>query len=363
MAAVFQGVEVYANMDSMEGKNRQWCYSNAELLYQGSGETFSDTERNPDTTIYYKIFAVYDDNGDITYSSGVETNSKTDAQAQAFLRISSGTVDATLFPNGRHIVTDQNQTVSYFVFLGVVSGHTQVFCYKYKDGVLTNMNFPLIEGYRQIQPTIVIDTNNRIHVVFAGRDSDHPMVEQIKYTTFLDTDFFGDGIWSTLLNLDPHNTYWRAQPSLVVDSSNNLHLTYGCMLGNYVNISYIKKTGTTWESIYQFNPNGYLNMILPSIDIDSSNNPHIVCYAGTNLSNDGDRIVYNYFNGTSWVSFIENTPFFINNSTSDAGNNKTSALYRNGNIGINQSNPRFGIDVNDLEEMVKEKELQLEEVD
>jgi hypothetical protein len=53
-----------------------------------------------------------------------------------------------------------------------------------------------------------------------------------------------------------------------------------------------------------------------------------------------------FFNGTSWVSFIENTPFFINNSTSDAGNNKTSALYRNGNIGINQSNPRFGIDVN-----------------
>jgi hypothetical protein len=55
---------------------------------------------------------------------------------------------------------------------------------------------------------------------------------------------------------------------------------------------------------------------------------------------------YYYYDGTAWVGLIENSPFYLNNSTADAGNNKNTSVYRNGNLGINQSVPKFGIDVN-----------------
>lgn len=53
-----------------------------------------------------------------------------------------------------------------------------------------------------------------------------------------------------------------------------------------------------------------------------------------------------YFDGSAWVAVTENSPFYLNNTTSDAGNNKTNSIYRNGNLGINQSIPKYGIDVN-----------------
>lgn len=53
-----------------------------------------------------------------------------------------------------------------------------------------------------------------------------------------------------------------------------------------------------------------------------------------------------YFDGTAWVGIIENSPFYLNNSTADAGNNKSTSVYRSGNLGINQSVPLYGVDVN-----------------
>lgn len=53
------------------------------------------------------------------------------------------------------------------------------------------------------------------------------------------------------------------------------------------------------------------------------------------------------WNGTAYVSYssVSNTPFFLANTTTDAGGNKTSAIYRSGSIGVGTSNPSRLIDV------------------
>lgn len=54
------------------------------------------------------------------------------------------------------------------------------------------------------------------------------------------------------------------------------------------------------------------------------------------------------WNGTSYVTAPTQTrtPFFLANTTTDAGNNKNAAIYRNGRIGINTNNPTTFLHIN-----------------
>ena len=53
------------------------------------------------------------------------------------------------------------------------------------------------------------------------------------------------------------------------------------------------------------------------------------------------------YNGTAYVSYTppSSTPFFLANSTTDAGGNKTSSIYRTGRVGIGTNNPTRLLDV------------------
>jgi hypothetical protein len=53
------------------------------------------------------------------------------------------------------------------------------------------------------------------------------------------------------------------------------------------------------------------------------------------------------YNGTDYVTYSApaSTPFFLANTTNDAGGNKTSAISRTGNVGIGTSNPTAPLDV------------------
>jgi hypothetical protein len=57
------------------------------------------------------------------------------------------------------------------------------------------------------------------------------------------------------------------------------------------------------------------------------------------------------YNGTAYVSYTApaSTPFNLANSTTDAGGNKTSSIWRSGNVGIGFNNPAVPLDVRSSE--------------
>lgn len=63
--------------------------------------------------------------------------------------------------------------------------------------------------------------------------------------------------------------------------------------------------------------------------------------------NNTDKTTWLY-NGTQYKSYIApaNTPWYIATTTNDAGGNKTSNIYRNGNVGIGTSTPTEKLDIN-----------------
>ena len=72
----FTGVELYSYATTLENKDRTWCDANATLEYSGVLELFDDTSLTENTEYFYKIFAVYSDNGTY-YSLGVVANATT----------------------------------------------------------------------------------------------------------------------------------------------------------------------------------------------------------------------------------------------------------------------------------------------
>lgn len=110
---------------------------------------------------------------------------------------------------------------------------------------------------------------------------------------------------------------------------------------NSVSPGYYYFNGTSWVSIATSTPDA-------TIEFSVKSNPNT---AGTTFSpNTPQSKDYIYvstidgsqwtWNGTAYILYIgANTPFYLTNTTSDAGNNKTSAIYRNGNLGLGISVP------------------------
>ena len=136
-------------------------------------------------------------------------------------------------------------------------------------------------------PSLAIDSDDRLHVTYYDRLS-----AGLEYVTY-------DGFsWSTPLTLDNQNCL---QSSLAIDSNDHLHVTYHCDRGRET-LEYISHDGSSWStrtSIHNSSgdPAGYH----PSLVIDSNDNLHVtymqkgyedynLVYATTKLDLDRDGV-------------------------------------------------------------------------
>ena len=187
----------------------------------------------------------------------------------------------------------------------VYTYNTQVYCRKSSDNGATwvDLGFPLISGYLQQTSSITIDSLDNLHVVWYGYDASNPSFYQIKYSKFNGTT------WSSWINIQTITGYHQNNPSIAIDSLNNLHVVWhGTDSSNpsYPQIKYGKFNGTTWSSWINIQTISGYGQQYPSIAIDLLNNLHVVWF-GNDSSNTFYQIKYSKFDGTSWSNWVNYT--------------------------------------------------------
>lgn len=77
-------------------------------------------------------------------------------------------------------------------------------------------------GYIQSSPSAVVDKNGVIHVAWDGADATHPSKQNIRYAKSTD----GGVTWSTPVKLTSGNLYIKTAPSIAVDTNGKVAILY-----------------------------------------------------------------------------------------------------------------------------------------
>ena len=161
-------------------------------------------------------------------------------------------------------------------------------------------------SYDQYDPAIAIDSFNNIHIVWSGECSSSSNYYQIRYSKSTDGN-----TWSNPVNITSEN-YHQNCPKIAIDNSNNIHLVWqGINLTNPTGyqIRYVKSTdgGNTWSNPVNITSENY-NQYDPAIAIDSFNNIHIV-WDGGYSSNPNYQIRYSKSTdgGNTWSNPVNIT--------------------------------------------------------
>lgn len=103
-------------------------------------------------------------------------------------------------------------------------------------------------SYFQASPCAAVDGNDVIHVVWHGTDATNGQT-QIKYSKSTD----GGNTWSAVTNLTNTGSYGQFYPSITIDSNNNLYVLFNgidvAVTASYQNIRRIVYSGGSWGSI------------------------------------------------------------------------------------------------------------------
>lgn len=166
-------------------------------------------------------------------------------------------------------------------------------------------------SYYQGCPSIAVDSSNKVYIIWCGT---YPSsTNQIKYRIY-------DGsAWGTVGNITSDG-YHQYNPSIAVDSSNKVYAVwYGShdLSKTATQIRYSIYDGSTWNTIGNITSGGY-SQAYPSIAIDSSSNICAV-WQGKNASSETvNQIRYSRYTGSVWSaptditsgSFEQSNPSF-----------------------------------------------------
>ena len=219
-----------------------------------------------------------------------------------------GTIDSKLVPNSidfnnqDKVIKDSLGNIYVVYYNKLINARSQIICKKSSDNGETwiDMNFPTISGYHQYHPSIAIDSNNNLHVTWYGYDVNNPGYYQVKYSKFDGTS------WSNWTNISNVNGYSQVYPSIAIDSNNNLHVVWSGKdpgTSDY-QIKYSKFDGTSWSNWINISNIDEDQQLYPSIAIDSNNNLHVVWQGSDNTSSGYYQVKYSKFDGTSWSNWI-----------------------------------------------------------
>jgi 6-phosphogluconolactonase (cycloisomerase 2 family) len=218
--------------------------------------------------------------------------------------------DSTSYNNGRKLVrtSDGNLHTVYYRSSG---GKKNIFYAKSTDNGenWTETAITTSTSYDQYCPSIAVDSNDYLHVVWYGPHSASGGANQIRYSMSIN----GGSTWNAPTNITTSmgGTYYdQSSPSIAVDSNNYLHVVwYGYHTASisHSQIRYSKSTngGSTWNAPTNITTSiggTYYDQNSPSIAVDSNNYLHVVWYGPHSASGGTSQIRYSgsINGGTTW---------------------------------------------------------------
>ncbi len=210
---------------------------------------------------------------------------------------------ATANSNARKVVRDSSGNL-YFVYLKQSASYYHIFVSKSTDDGATwsDMGGGPIENagdYDQMYPSIAIDGDDNLHVVWRGTDTGYSNT-QIKYSNYTGAS------WSSWINMQPISGYVQNYPSIALDSSGNIHVVWeGTDAGNAnTQIKYSNKTVSGWSSWTNIQLISSHTQSKPTIVLDSSDNLHVLWH-GTDLTHTvNSQIKYSNKTAPGWSFWV-----------------------------------------------------------
>ncbi len=179
----------------------------------------------------------------------------------------------------------------------------------------------------QSYPSVAVDANNKVHVVYAHKNGATDSKINIYYVTN------ASGSWSAPVRISSNSFGEDAfTPDIALDASGKAYVAYTHRNGSTdskINIYYVTNAGGSWSAPVRISSNSFGNDALqnPAIAVDASNKAH-VAFSHRNGSTDSKINIYYVTNASgSWSS-----PARISNDSfnQDARSNPSIAIDGNG---------------------------------
>jgi len=210
---------------------------------------------------------------------------------------------ATLINQQRKIVKSTDGTL-YCVYVKKLGDYYQIYVAKSTDGGNTWVDetristYTGMENYGQFYPSIAVDSQDRIHVVWSGKTDGYPYT-QIWYAYY-------DGAWHTPVRISTYTgmgNYGQYSPSIAVDLQDRVHIVwYGKSTDypSYYQIWYAYYDGAWHTPVRISTYTGMENydQSYPSIAVDLQDRVHVVWSGKATGYTDYDKVWYNYYDGT-----------------------------------------------------------------
>lgn len=208
--------------------------------------------------------------------------------------------NSTSKTNNRDIAMDSSGNL-HCVYVKVVNTYNQIFYAKSTDGGQNWTETQLSSGnYYPVHPSLAIDSNDNLHVVWEGQWTDSTTYYQIYYCKF------SSGSWSTQAAITS-GSYDNGSPAIAIDSNNNLHVVFhGPYSGeDRPQIRYLKYSGGSWSAVSNITSDHYLRYD-PSIAIDSNDYIHVVWEGKSSNYPTSYQIFYSKYTN-AWSTQLELT--------------------------------------------------------
>lgn len=182
--------------------------------------------------------------------------------------------------------------------------------YAYFDGSSWHFKKLLLPtNYRRFySPALALDHSENPHIVYVYKEPTGKY--NLKHISFPAAELTLPGPVTVTLDIitdvGDYNSVpccdleWNSKPSLVIDASGTLHITFTDVTDN--SLKYITSTNGNWSVPVHVDsiPSGERGVIAASsLVLDSHNNPH-VSYYYRNYSSNKNEIRYTYFDGGVW---------------------------------------------------------------
>jgi archaellum component FlaF (FlaF/FlaG flagellin family) len=151
----------------------------------------------------------------------------------------------------------------------------------------------IVGNYNQVYPAIAVDSTNNLHVVWQGMHSGSTTFNQIRYSKYSSS-------WSAPINITTVSTTGQYAPSIAIDSNDYVHVVwYGQPASLTANTIRYSKYTTSWSAPINISNEG-LPQEHPSIAIDKNDYIHVVWdgnHAGSIIYY---QIRYSYYKPSVW---------------------------------------------------------------